>query len=189
MRQRSAIVSEIQNAEAKLEGSMDQIKRIHYRRLGELFIQLRMTFPKGNKGDRECASFCDKQFPGIKARSREEYITYRNRIKRLPSSRELPPLTHKTRPNRDRNNEADRVYKRIVDEEAPEVKAFERRPEIDENELIQQLADKIIDTGYRILSVKMHPDKDGGSNEAMRNLNKAKKLLQDALIQVAAKLI
>jgi hypothetical protein len=58
-----------------------------------------------------------------------------------------------------------------------------------EAEMVHELASKIINTGFRILSVKMHPDKDGGSNHSMRRLNAAKKLLQDALIRAAARLI
>jgi hypothetical protein len=50
-----------------------------------------------------------------------------------------------------------------------------------ENELIAELAGKIISAGFRVLSVKMHPDKQGGSNEAQRRLNSAKALLQESL--------
>jgi len=196
MRQRSAIIKEIQNAEAKLDSSMEQIRRIHYRRLGELFIQLRMTFLKGKKGDKEFSVFCRKQFPGIKDTARNEYIAYRKRLKGRSTSGEvdLPPLRHVT----DRENNNVRIsqlrdqaqYGKIVENAVGEdVTPFERRPDIDESELIQNLAGKIINTGYKVLAVKLHPDKDGGSNEAMRNLNKAKKLLEDALVRVAANLI
>jgi hypothetical protein len=190
-RQREAIISEIHTAEAKLYSSMEQIRRVHYRRLGELFIQFRMTFPKGNKGDKEFAKACRENFPGIKDPQRNEYIAYRKRLKRASTAAEvdLPPLRRTTRkPGYASGYTKDR-YKTIVDEQVEDVKAFERQPEIDESEAIQEVAQLIITTGFKVLAVKMHPDKDGGSNEAMRRLNKAKKLLQDALIRVAAQLI
>jgi hypothetical protein len=192
-RQREAIISEIHTAEAKLYSSMEQIRRVHYRRLGELFIQFRMTFPKGEKGDREFTKECRHHFPGIKDSSREEYITYRKRLKgaQRTAAVDLPPLRHLTSSHKGKNdvNRARDQYRRIVDEEVEDVKAFERTPEINEAEAIQEVAQLIITTGFKVLAVKMHPDKDGGSNEAMRRLNKAKKLLQDALIRVAAQLI
>jgi hypothetical protein len=195
--QRKAIAKEIEGAEAKLYSTMEQVRRIHYRRLGELFIQLRMTFGKGGGGDREFAKFCDKRFPGLKKAQRIEYMDYRKRLGSMSSKRslspdiDLPPLRSVTKPHlypRDTNRPSDQ-YRRIVDEEVEDVKAFERKPEINESEAIQEVAQLIITTGFKVLAVKMHPDKDGGSNEAMRRLNKAKKLLQDALIRVAAQLI
>jgi hypothetical protein len=147
-----------------------------------------MTFPKGAKGDKEFGNYCRDRFPGISKTTRLEYMAYRKRLKGPANAtafgRKLPPLKHYGSGNSPRNE-----YQRIVNEQVEDVKAFERQPEINESELIQELAEKIVDTGYKVLAVKLHPDKDGGSNEAMRNLNKAKKLLKDALIRVAAQLI
>jgi hypothetical protein len=192
-RLREAIADEILTASAKLFSSMEQIRRHHYRRLGELFIQLRMTFDKGEKGDREFARHCQKRFPAIKDHSREEYIAYRKRLKGRQPSRDghvhLPPLRKVTKPDsykRDTNRPSDQ-YRRIVDNEVKEVTPFDRSrtPEKAENELVYELAETIVSTGFKVLAVKLHPDKDGGSNDAMRRLNKAKKLLEKALINLA----
>jgi hypothetical protein len=193
LRLRQAIEDEIQEARAKLHMSMEQVRRAHYRRLGELFIQLRMTFPKGEKGDREFVTYCRDRFPGIKDAQRDEYITYRKRLKGGQTSRavHLPPLRKVTFPHQAqshiKNERAKSQYSRIVDEEIGEVKPFDRGklPERAENELVYELAEKILITGFKVLAVKLHPDKDGGSNEAMRRLNKARKLLESALIRLA----
>jgi len=192
-RTREAIVEEIQEANAKRYSSMEQLRRVHYHKLGELFIQLRLTFDKGDNGGKEFARFCDKTFPSIRRSQRLEYITYRKSLKRptTTAGTKLPTLRSVTAPHVvDVNRPRDR-YRQIVDDEVKEVKPFEvkRQPVKEENELVLELADRIINTGFRVLSVKLHPDKDGGSNDAMRRLNKAKKLLSDALLRESAGLL
>lgn len=46
---------------------------------------------------------------------------------------------------------------------------------------LRLLAMKIITAGYRALSAIVHPDKPGGSNQAMAKLTKAKKFLEEAI--------
>jgi hypothetical protein len=41
----------------------------------------------------------------------------------------------------------------------------------DERDLQRQLALKLIDIGYKVLAAELHPDKKGGSREAMSRLN------------------
>jgi hypothetical protein len=190
---REVIAGEIREASARLYTSMEQVRRNHYFRLGELFIQLRITFQKGNKGDREFAGYCREQFPGIKDPQRNEYVAYRKALKRrsTPSEVALPSMRTTVFPDYDQKNEPARRYKQIVEEEISDVEPFEikRQPPKEEDELVLELADKIITTGFKILAVKLHPDKDGGSNDAMRRLNKAKKLLSDALTHASTRLL
>ena len=193
MRTREHLVEEIDGAWANLYSSMEQIRRRHYYKLGELLIQLRTTFPKGHKGDRQFSAFCGEKFPAITQPRRSEYVEYRKKMGGKVGSisgeihRDLPPLRRITKPKEDINRPRDR-YRQIVDDEVEEPTRFEREME-NEAEMVHELASKIISTGFRILSVKMHPDKNGGSNPGMRRLNTAKKLLQDALIRAAARLI
>jgi len=49
-----------------------------------------------------------------------------------------------------------------------------------EQELEAELGLKLIDIGYRVLAVEMHPDR-GGTDEGMRRLNKVRKQLKEAL--------
>jgi hypothetical protein len=193
-RLREHIATEIGEAYAGLHASMEQIRRRHYHRLGELFIRLRMTFQKGRKGDDECSQYCQKHFPAIKKPQRAEYIIYRKKIGgRIGSASaevdgKLPPLRRTAYPNASDVNRPRDQYRRIVDEEVEEPTRFEVKQE-NETAMIRELAEKIISAGFRVLSVKMHPDKDGGSNLGMRRLNQAKKLLQDALIRAIARAI
>ena len=49
-----------------------------------------------------------------------------------------------------------------------------------ERKLIHDLAEKLIDIGYKGLAFELHPDK-GGSAEAMARLNKVRQLLKKSI--------
>jgi hypothetical protein len=49
-----------------------------------------------------------------------------------------------------------------------------------ERKLIHDLAEQLIDIGYKVLASQLHPDK-GGSPEAMARLNKVRQLLKEAI--------
>jgi hypothetical protein len=188
-RLRDQLVDEIDSAWSGLQASLEQIRRRWYHSLGELFIQLRGTFDKGRKGDDSFVAFCRKHWPQIGNPQRKEYMTYRKRLGPVASASaeaDLPPLRRVTSPHNYRGDQ-DRPrdqYRRIVDDEAKgEQFDVPRSKREVENELVVELAGKIINAGFRVLAVKMHPDKDGGSNEAQRRLNAAKKLLESALLR------
>jgi hypothetical protein len=183
---RNGIVAEIDDLWTQYQAGVEQVNRKYFHRMGEQFIQLRKTFPKGKSGDNEFAKFCTKHWPNIKPRQRLFWTSYRKRLG--PSSRfknrDLPPQQDTATSERYRKKyRVKSTYRKIVDEEMEQPEQFEipRSAREIENELIAELASKIINAGFRVLSVKMHPDKEGGSNEAQRRLNSAKTLLQDAL--------
>jgi hypothetical protein len=60
------------------------------------------------------------------------------------------------------------------------VLAQEAKNRAQEHALQRELAIKLIDIGYKVLSTKLHPDK-GGSAEAMSRLNAVRKLLKEAV--------
>jgi len=78
----------------------------------------------------------------------------------------------------------EKIYGKVVDDEVDQEqqKRFESllNAREDEDPLVVELAQKIVSTGFHVLSVKMHPDKNGGSDDAQRRLNAGRKLLQDA---------
>ena len=45
----------------------------------------------------------------------------------------------------------------------------------------QELANRLVDTGYKVLAKELHPDKPGGSTEAMSRLNEVRSLLKEAI--------
>lgn len=196
---REQIVEEIDGLFAALQAGMDRLKRIYYYKIGERLILLRATWDQDeaykNKTKRQrddtFVAFCRKKFPGISDPQRKDYIAYRIELggpvtsaslaTDVPS--ELPPLRRATNPKgakaRIKTGQYERWYKKIVDEEiGGNGTRFEVRDS--EDGLVRELAVKIISTGYRVLSVKLHPDK-GGSDEAQRRLNAARKLLQDLI--------
>lgn len=189
-RKRDKLAAEIDDAWTGLQRSWEQLRRKWYVEIGRKLIELRDTFPKGKIGTNEFGVFCQEHWPAIGANSRSEYITYAKKhglLRSFATEDHLPPLRKVTSPRRykkDRNRSRPGVeYRKIVDEEVKQPQQFEiPRSKTDiENELIEELAQKIISAGFRILSLKMHPDKDGGSNEAQRRLNAAKKMLEKGL--------
>jgi hypothetical protein len=51
----------------------------------------------------------------------------------------------------------------------------------DEEDLVRKLALQIVDIGFKTLSSRFHPDRKGGSHDAMRRLNEARRLLKSYL--------
>jgi len=49
-----------------------------------------------------------------------------------------------------------------------------------ESDALQKLAHRLIDIGYKVLSIELHPDK-GGSHEAMLRLNEVRTHLRSAV--------
>jgi hypothetical protein len=193
MKARNTLVAEIDDLWTQFQTSVEQVNRKYYHRMGESFFQLRKTFDKGLMGDREFVSFCRKHWPRITDAQRKYWTEYRKRLGPSAEHRStaLPPLTPpKQRARHKKKERAKSTYRRIVDEEMGEPQQFEipRTAQDVENDLIAELASKIINTGFRVLSVKMHPDKQGGSNEAQRRLNSAKTMLHDALTRQALRM-
>ena len=59
--------------------------------------------------------------------------------------------------------------------------ARERQNKEKELRLMRELARQLIDIGYKVLATKLHPDKLGGSPEAMRRLNEVRRRLRAAI--------
>ena len=175
--------SKLQKRETKMAQACRRIKVD----LGEEFLHLRDTY--GEKDRKGFVAYCRKRFPAIGEQKRNLYISYRLKlgpVEKLDLTLPLPavekvvqPLSYKRKQKKQRKQFE---YGRIVDEEVDpadyEGPITKREAE---NELVFELAEKIISAGFRVLSVKLHPDRDGGSNEAQKRLSAAKKLLEDAL--------
>ena len=57
----------------------------------------------------------------------------------------------------------------------------ERQDRQKEKELLHRLGLQLIDIGYKVLAAKLHPDKVGGSREAMQRLNEVRNILKGAI--------
>lgn len=73
-------------------------------------------------------------------------------------------------------------FKKLHEEAAARAPKFlkPRRDHEKEDKLVQALALRIIDAGFKVLSTTMHPDK-GGSVDGMRRLNAARAKLKHAI--------
>jgi hypothetical protein len=192
LKARNKLIATIDDLWSHYQAGIQQVNRRYYHRMGEAFMKLRKTFAKGHMGDVEFNAFCKEHWSQISVDQRQSWTTYRKRLGPLDSSRQLPTLrTEKEYQKQERRRRIRSSYKQIVDEEmgeTPEHFEIPRSEKDVENELVAELALKIISAGFRVLSVKMHPDREGGSNEAQRRLNSAKTLLQDALSQQALRM-
>ena len=72
--------------------------------------------------------------------------------------------------------------KDLVDRAQNAARLFRERQLSSEKERAaeRRLALRLIDIGYKVLSVELHPDKRGGSHEAMQRLNAVRARLRDA---------
>lgn len=59
--------------------------------------------------------------------------------------------------------------------------AREEQGRREEQRLVRELGLQLVKIGYRILAEKLHPDKSGGSTEAMARLNRVRSILEGAL--------
>lgn len=86
------------------------------------------------------------------------------------------------RPSEPRASWHEPVREIIRDRVTPNLEAIaqERQDKEKEEQLMRKLAHQLIDIGYKVLASQLHPDKKGGSQEAMSRLNRVKGLLKQA---------
>jgi len=195
VRKRDNLIRNIDDTLAKMQVSFEKWQRHYFYALGEMFTRLRAMLPDpGYKGDVDFRRLCAKHWPKLHKRSRQRYMVYYEELSKklgrprgVPRDLELPVLiktiSPKTYRSDQQRNKARLTYKRILDEEYQDPAHFQikRSAKEVENDLVSELAGKIISTGYRTLSIKMHPDRKGGTNEAQRRLNAAKEMLDQML--------
>jgi len=134
----------------------------YYRAVGKDLILARKAVPKG-----EWYEWLDENF-----HLSISTAMYYMKIARGERSRVFKSEAHKTL-HRNINKIAGSINLAAMSREA-EDREVERK-------LLRSLSVKIIDIGYKVLAAKMHPDKPGGSKEAMQRLNEAKRSLMAAL--------
>jgi hypothetical protein len=94
------------------------------------------------------------------------------------SLREMRGSTERER--EDRQSTQQQQFRRVLRDVARDDFVQERQTRDDEIKLHRDLADELIDIGYRALATKLHPDR-GGSKDAMSRLNR----VRDELKQIA----
>jgi hypothetical protein len=153
----------------------------HYRLAGALLIEAQSQVPRGE---------WDRWLRGNFLLSRSSAFNYMRLARDSEQSRETKTFTPRTFTEaigdlRTSNDRTDKAYERPIREIASRVDverlAEERQSREREAKLIKQLAHQLIDIGYRVLATKLHPDRPGGSHEAMKRLNQVRRLLKEAV--------
>ena len=79
-----------------------------------------------------------------------------------------------------RQSTQQQAFRRVLRDVARDDFVQERQARDDEVRLHRELAEELVDIGYRALATKLHPDR-GGSKDAMARLNR----VRDELKQIA----
>jgi hypothetical protein len=147
----------------------------HYRRAGEMLLEAKEQVEHGEWG-----AWVERNFH-LSRRTASDYmkLAERQNGRRLPFS----SIEEAVHPNR--NNQPARSWHAPVQQIAARVNyealAQERESKAKEAELLHKLSIQLIDIGYRVLAAKLHPDKAGGSHEAMQRLNEVRRRLRGAV--------
>jgi hypothetical protein len=155
--------------------------REHYRQAGEMLIEAKDQIAHGSWG-----SWLAKNFD-MHATTARLYMRWAREhdenegtdLEMRPKSlREFEGRTERDRENRQSKQQQD--FRRVLREVARDDFVQERQARDDEVRLHRELAEELIDLGYRALATRLHPDR-GGSKDAMSRLNR----VRDELRQIA----
>jgi hypothetical protein len=143
----------------------------HYTQAGRLMIEA-----KPQVGDRAWSSWVKKNF-GLSRTTSYDYMRWARMADEsggtgLPSS--MSEFTgHTDRDRERRQSSQQKAFRRVLRDVAADTFVQERQSRDDEIKLHRELAEELIDIGYRALATKLHPDR-GGSKDAMARLNRVR---------------
>jgi Protein of unknown function (DUF3102) len=155
----------------------------HYRLAGEMLIEA-----KGQVGHGGWGRWLSKNFD-LSDRQASRYMRLarhvRNQIGRgaadlemFKSLRDMDGDTERAREHRQSTQQ--QQFRRVLRDVARDDFVQERQARDDEIKLHRDLAEELVDIGYRALATRLHPDR-GGSKDAMSRLNR----VRDELKQIA----
>lgn len=147
--------------------------REHYRRAGVMLNEAKEQVPYG-----AWTKWLSKNFELSRstaavymqwARSHEDALSRGARQPEFTSLREMRGDTERVREERRSKQQKD--FRRVLREVARDDFVQERQAREDEIKLHRDLAEELVDIGYRALATRLHPDR-GGSKDAMSRLNR-----------------
>jgi hypothetical protein len=150
----------------------------HYRRAGEMLIEA-----KDQVGHGGWSRWLTKNFD-LSIRTAQVYMRWAREFdqkRRGPAYSSLSEMTGGTERRReDRQSTQQQAFRRVLRDVARDDFVQERQARDDEVRLHRELAEELVDLGYRALATRLHPDR-GGSKDAMARLNR----VRDELKQIA----
>lgn len=151
----------------------------HYRRAGEMLIEAKEQVGYGGWG-----RWLTKNFD-LSQQTASRYMQWA-RIQNTPGGREVSHDSMRqmrgdtARDREDRASKQQQAFRRVLRDVARDDFVQERQTRDDEIKLHRELAEELVDIGYRALATRLHPDR-GGSKDAMARLNR----VRDDLKQIA----
>lgn|SRR5262249_1844827 len=144
----------------------------HYRRAGEMLIEAKEQVAYGAWG-----KWLGKNFD-LSTRQAQEYMRWARSYTQIRASGASPPFAslREMRGATERSREEHRSkqqqdFRRVMRDVARDEFVQERQARDEELELHREIAEQMIDLGFRALATKLHPDR-GGSKDAMARLNR-----------------
>ena len=152
----------------------------HYRRAGEMLIEAKDQVGYGAWGRWLSKNFDLSQNTAIRyMRWAREHESHPDGVKPVYASmREMRGDT--ARDQERRQSSQQQAFRRVLRDVARDDFVQERQARDDEVRLHRELAEELVDLGYRALATKLHPGR-GGSKDAMARLNR----VRDELKQIA----
>lgn len=150
--------------------------REHYRVAGEMLIEAKDQIAHGGWG-----RWLKNNFDLHETTARKYMRWARQNETDGPDYKSIRHMTGQTDRERERRQSTQQqAFQRILRDVARDDFVQERQARDDEIRLHRELAEELIDIGYRALATKLHPDL-GGSKDAMARLNR----VRDELKQIA----
>jgi Protein of unknown function (DUF3102) len=146
----------------------------HYVRAGELLIEAKDQVSHGSWGRWLTKNF---DLSDRTARVWMQWARHREQIGRGSAEMEYASIHQMTggteRRREERQSKQQRDFRRILRDLPRDTFVQERQARDDEVKLHRDLAEELIDIGYRALATRLHPDR-GGSKDAMARLNRVR---------------
>jgi hypothetical protein len=158
----------------------------HFRRAGVMLLEARTQIPPGRWTAWIHANFT-RNGDHLSRKTADRYmkLARRDAADVLVAHRRGETLTSMTEPALDASNPGHMPawHRTVRDAVSFDTERYtkERQTREKEKRLEHLLGLRLIDVGYRVLSTKLHPDKPGGSVEAMRRLNRVRDILKGAI--------
>jgi hypothetical protein len=159
----------------------DSAGREHYRIAGDMLIEAKDQVGRGG-----WSRWLAKNFDLSQSQARRymqwarSYAENAHGVRDVPftSIRQMAGYTDRDREDRQSKQQQD--FRRVLRDVARDDFVQERQARDDEVQLHRNLAEELVDIGYRALATRLHPDR-GGSKDAMSRLNR----VRDELKQIA----
>jgi len=151
----------------------------HYRRAGEMLIEAKDQVGYGSWTKWLAKNFdLSRHTASTYMRWAREHDDLGNGVSqpRYTSMRDMTGAAEHQREQR--RSPQQQAFKRVLHEVARDDFVQERQARDQEIQLHRELAEQLIDAGYRALATKLHPDR-GGSKDAMTRLNRVRDELKE----------